>query len=69
MKPHELIEAAMDGKCVCGFHPYHSDSMPTDRMPAAFVASMQFRVVMNVLPKLKIYKPKKKNKSPWKQNI
>lgn len=63
MKPHELIEAARDGKCVTGFHSFGGD-----RMPAAFVASMQFRVVMNALPHLKIYHSKK-TKTPWKTKL
>lgn len=41
----------MSGKCVTGFI-----ATGTDRMPAAFVVSMQFRTVMQALPRMSIYK-------------
>lgn len=41
-------------KSVVGFH-WHRDI----RMPAAFVANMQFARVMDALPRMREYKPKK----------
>ncbi len=60
MTSKALIMAALRRQCVTGFI-----ATGTDRMPAAFVVSMQFRIVMHALPRMKIYKPKKR-KSPWK---
>lgn len=38
----------------------HVDGLPWGHMPAAAVVNMQFWRVMSYLPKLKLYKPKKK---------
>lgn len=57
MKPTQLIKAVMDGKCVSGFI-----ATGTDRMPAAFLVNMQFRIVMRALPRLRIYRPQSKSK-------
>lgn len=62
MTAKQLIKAAKAGKCVVGFHSHRSDI----RMPAAFVQNMQFVRVMAVLHRLKIYKPRKKNKNKMK---
>jgi hypothetical protein len=61
MTADELLVAAKDGKCVTGFR------VSDDRMPAAFVCSMQFNRVAPVLYRLKIYRPKPKQKQPWKK--
>jgi hypothetical protein len=64
MTPSALIKAALRHQSVTGFHM--CDERP---MPAAFVASMQFRAVMLVLPRLKPYKPRKDQytPAPWKR--
>lgn len=51
-----LQKAVQDRKCVTHPRWQHHCS-------AAFVVSMQFRVVMAFLPKIKIYKPKKNEAS------
>lgn len=53
MKPEALLMAVNDRKCVVGMNAQK-------HMPAAFVVSMQFRYVMAILPRLKIYKPQTK---------
>lgn len=50
MTPNELIDAANNGRAVSGFHAHNFKPMP-----AAFVVSMQFRVVMSILSRLQIY--------------
>ncbi len=63
MTPKALIKAALNGKCVTGFHVSGND-----RMPAAFVASMQFSTVVARLHHMKVYKPKTKSKTPWRNH-
>jgi len=59
MTAKRLMQAASEGKAVIG----HSHLGCGDRhQPAAFVASMQFRYVMQHIDQLKIYKPKSKPK-------
>ncbi len=58
MKPDQLLAAALARKSVTGF------GLSRNPMPAAFLASMQFTVVMRVLPRLKLYRPKPKTKKP-----
>lgn len=53
MTANQLLRAGKQRKCVVGF-PWSRHT------PAAFVLSMQFWRVMEFLPKLKVYKPKKK---------
>jgi hypothetical protein len=65
MTSTELMLAAQSGKSVTGFHS-HANNRP---MPAAFVASMQFRVVYNALHRMQVYTPAKKQKSPWRKSI
>jgi hypothetical protein len=55
----QLVQAAKDCRSVTGFHTHRE--IP---MPAAFIASMQFRMVMNILPRLKLYTPAGKRKHP-----
>lgn len=55
MSPKQLLKAAADGKCVIGHHHLGCGNR---HQPAAFVASMQFRYVMQHIDKLKIYKSK-----------
>lgn len=62
MTPAQLIKAALQHKSVTGFH-LDGTIRP---MPAAFIVSMQFRLVMLVAPRLKIYHPKKKATPRWK---
>jgi len=65
MTPDQLLIAVKDGKCVIGFN-----SSGKGHMPAAFLASMQFNRVMEVLPRLKIYIPKPKQKhTPWRTHL
>ncbi len=54
MTPQALMQAALDRKCIVGFH-----NNPT-RMPAAFVVNMNFHYVMQRLKTAQIYKPKTK---------
>ena len=55
-----LIKAAQTGRSVTGFHTYSAK-----HMPAAFLVSMQFNLVMRILPRVKLYKPKKKRHFKW----
>ena len=50
MNADELLKASLDGRQVQG--------LPWGRSPAAFVVSMQFRLVARWLPALTIYTPK-----------
>ena len=54
MTVRQLQKAVADRRSVAG--------LPWGRVPAAVLSSMQFRYVMQVLPKLKLYKPKGKRK-------
>jgi hypothetical protein len=60
MTANKLMVAVMDKKCVTGFHTASLFVGKPHPMPAAFLVGMPFRLVMNVLPRLKIYKPKRK---------
>lgn len=57
MKPKKLIQLAAERKCVTGFHASGA-IVQRHHMPAAFLVSMPFRLVMSVTPRLKLYKPK-----------
>lgn len=60
MTPAQLLKAVENRQCVTGLaSPRH--------MPAAFLVSMQFRLVMQFMPDLKIYKPKKRKKEKNEQ--
>lgn len=65
MTAKQLMKAALDCKSVTGFH---LGGIPKP-MPAAFIVSMQFGTVTRILPRLKIYKPRKDQwaKPPWKR--
>lgn len=52
MTPKTLLKLAQAGKCVVWLSGRH--------MPATFLASMQFRFVMNHLPSIKQHRTKKK---------
>lgn len=58
MTPSQLFDAALEGRAVVGLLPYNHKPIP-----AAFVASMQFRYVMMRIDKVRLYKPQKKSKS------
>jgi hypothetical protein len=58
MKPAALMKAALDRKSVTGFH-----TSIESRIPAAFLIGMPFFLVMKVMPRLKIYHPKKQTKN------
>lgn len=56
MTANQLLRACNDRKAIVGFHTFRS------RIPAAFIVSMPFRIVMNRLPVMRIYKSKQKKK-------
>lgn len=52
MTPQQLMKLGKSGKCVVWLSGRH--------MPVAFIAHMEFWRVMNALPRIKPYKPKRK---------
>jgi hypothetical protein len=55
MTPSALIKASLRRQSVTGY------GVPGNGIrPAAFMVGLPFRVVMNALPMMKLYKPKKK---------
>ena len=55
MNTNQLMQAVVDRKCVVWG--------PGIRSPLAFIASMQFSRVMDMLPTMKIYTKKQQTKS------
>lgn len=56
MTPTQLLKAVARGRCV-----YNTTGREFGRhVPAAFVVSMQFRIVMRLLPTLRVYRPRKR---------
>ena len=51
MKIHQLVKAMNSKKCVVWLSGRH--------MPASFLSGMPFRTVVNALPEIRFYKPKK----------
>lgn len=57
MTANQLMKLVQQRKSVVGFHWHRNDI----RMPAAFVANMQFTRVMEALPRMEAYVPKNKH--------
>lgn len=57
MKPKELLDAALNRRAVTGVF---GNARP---IPAAFIVSMQFGMVMRQVDRMKLYTPKKKRRN------